>query len=248
VSGSKLDQLEARLKVVREATATGFADRAAELAEAAARLDEGEPEARDQIRRLSHKLRGVAGSAGHPELGDRAGRLEQAAAGPATDLAIAEGARRLAKAAEDASSAPATGWEATAPRNAPSQVDQAALGWKVIALDDESATRRLLEITLKHGGCHAQVFACPSEAMASLQSGAPDLVIVDAMMPDVDGLEFYRGVRLHAGPSVPVVILSAASATELGWELPDDELLRWMRKPFRPASLLEELRAFVGSC
>lgn len=242
---SKLSELEARLAALHAKTEAGFADRATELRAAASRLDAGDDSARDEIKRLAHKLRGVAGSAGHDALTERAGRLETAIAGGASTMVVAEGARRLARAADEASEGvsetraiPATE-KAAAPR-------PGALGWRVVALDDESSTRRLLEITLRTaGGCTAEVLEDPAAAMQAILAAPTDLVIVDAMMPDMDGLTFYRGVRERCGDAMPVVILSAASVEELGWAMPDDPRLRWMRKPFRPASLLGDLRAFV---
>lgn len=244
---SKLSELEARLAALHAKTEAGFADRARALREAAARLDAGDDAARDEIKRLSHKLRGVAGSAGHEALTERAGRLETAIASGASAMVVVEGARRLAKAAEEASAGVAARTERAAPvptTESPPRAD--ALGWRVVALDDESSTRRLLEITLRSaGGCAAEVLGDPGDAMARILAAPPDLVIVDAMMPDTDGLTFYRAVRERCGDALPVVILSAASVEELGWSMPDDARLRWLRKPFRPASLIAELRAFV---
>lgn len=239
---SKLSELEARLAALHAKTEAGFADRAKALREAAERLDGGDEAASAEIKRLAHKLRGVAGSAGHEALGERAGRLESAIAGGASTLVVVEGARRLAKAAEEATSAPK---QAAPDAAAKKEKKRDALGWRVVALDDESSTRRLLEITLKTaGGCDASVLEDPGEAMATIEAAPTHLVIVDAMMPDMDGLTFYRGVRERCG-EIPVVILSAASPEELGWDLPEDRRLRWMRKPFRPATLIADLRAFV---
>ncbi len=245
---SKLSELEARLAALHAKTEAGFADRARALREAAARLDAGDDGARDEIKRLSHKLRGVAGSAGHEALTERAGRLETAIASGASAMVVVEGARRLAKAAEDASAgAPRAEGAASAPtKESAPRTD--ALGWRVVALDDESSTRRLLEITLRSaGGCAAEVLGDPEAAMARILATPPDLVIVDAMMPDMDGLTFYRAVRERCGDAIPIVILSAASVEELGWSMPDDARLCWLRKPFRPASLISELRAFVDA-
>ncbi|RZO59750.1 MAG: hypothetical protein EVA89_14920, partial [Sandaracinaceae bacterium] len=61
----KLGELEARLAALHARTREGFAQRAEGLREAADRLERGDDDARDEIRRLAHKLRGVAGSAGH---------------------------------------------------------------------------------------------------------------------------------------------------------------------------------------
>ncbi len=245
---TKLSELEARLDSVCDRIQAGFPERAEELRDAASRLDSGDEAARGEIRRLAHKLRGIAGSADREELGARAGRLEEAAKNDSVvAVAILEGARRLAHQLDKAVRPPGT--PMTAPPPPREAARPRALGWSVVALDDESDTRRLLEITLRiAGGCDAQVFEEPAEAMEAVAAKRPDLVIVDAMMPEMDGLTFYRGVRETAGAGVPVVILSAAEPKDLGWTLPDDERLRWMRKPFRPASLLGALEAFVGAC
>jgi CheY-like chemotaxis protein/HPt (histidine-containing phosphotransfer) domain-containing protein len=242
---SKLDELEERMAAIQERIRAGFGERARELRAAAQRLEQGDEAARDEVRRLAHKLRGIAGSAGCAALGERAAKMETAARNEALPAhAIIACAKHLADAVARAN-ADATAEPAAPPeRNAAPARPQ--LGWRVVAIDDEPSTRRLIEITLNTaGGCDAMVVASADEAMRSIIGRPPDLVIVDAMMPDVDGLTFYRGVRRSVGGEVPVVILSAASAEELGWTLPEDERLRWMRKPFRPASLLAELRAFV---
>ncbi|HEY8430772.1 MAG TPA: response regulator [Sandaracinaceae bacterium] len=252
--GPKLAELEARLAAVRRETIESFEPRARALRAAAERLA-GDPGARNEIRRLAHRVRGVAGSAGHPELSELSARLEEAAAA-ASDLALAEGARRLAGALEGAGRVAAPrlvrsaddGERAkriAAPAGDPSA--DAPLGLRVVALDDDATTRRLLELTLVAiGRCDATVLSAAPEALERLRAGGVELVIVDAMMPEVSGLEMYRAVRRAAGPDLPVAILSAASPEELGWALPDDPKLTWLRKPFRPAALIAELRAFVA--
>ncbi len=240
---SKLGELERRLAGLRAKTEAGFGRRAAELRAAADRLGAGDPGARADIKRLAHKLRGIAGSAGHPTLTERAGRLESAITADASTLAVVEGAKRLASATEKAGLK--RGGEAPSAAK-PTSPGRTALGWRVVALDDESATRRLLEITLRSaGGCEANVLEHPADAMRAILEAPTDLVIVDAMMPEMNGLEFYEGVRSRCGGALPVVILSAASPGELGWPVPDDPRLTWMRKPFRPANLIADLRVFV---
>ena len=238
--------LEARLVKVRARTLAGFPARARALREAAEALDAGDPHGRVEIERLAHKLRGIAGSVGHGGLGERASRLENAASTTASDLAISEGARRLARAIDEAPSKKGRVAKPLPPPPDPLPDAQPKLGGFVIALDDEEATRRLLSITLKSAG-GAQVFVTgePERALREAEKRTPTLVIVDAMMPTTDGLRVYRQVRSRVGLEVPVAILSAAGPDELGWTVPDEPRLRWFRKPFRPALLVARLRAFV---
>jgi CheY-like chemotaxis protein len=132
------------------------------------------------------------------------------------------------------------------PSDRPSGPPTVTLRKRVIALDDDPATRRLLTITLTRvGECEAHVVGQAAEAFELARSGAVDLVLVDAMMPDVTGLELYRALRHELGPSLPIAFLSGARLSDLGWNLPEDRRLTWLRKPFRPAQLIEQLAAFL---
>ncbi len=232
--------LAQHLAAVMRSIEEGFAERGSALREAADRLEKGYDEAREDIRRLAHRLRGIAGSAGHPQLSERAARLEHAVPS-ASSFSLAEGARALAKAAEHARSGQAT--EEARPAKESSKPDP--LGWRVLAVDDEPATRRLLSITLvSAGGCEAEVLEDPARAIELAKEQHFDLAIIDAMMPTMNGLELYRALRTEQS-ELPIAILSAAAAEELGWKLPNDGRLTWVQKPFRPAHLLTALRAFV---
>jgi two-component system phosphate regulon response regulator PhoB len=119
-------------------------------------------------------------------------------------------------------------------------------GLRVLALDDDEATRRLLTLTLvRVGGCQAIVLGDPHAALAHVREAVLDLVIVDAMMPETTGLELYASIRRERGASLPIAFLSAASPDELGWDVSHDPRVVWLRKPFRPPRLIEQLGAFV---
>ena len=63
------------------------------------------------------------------------------------------------------------------------------------------------------------------------------------MMPDMDGLSFCRAVRAQSTTAgIPVVMLSASSPEELGWPVGGDGPTVWLRKPFDPKTLIDEVR------
>ncbi len=235
----KLAELEARLQEVRRSIDEGRPSRARSLREVAGRLADGDPLAEPELRRLAHRLRGVLDPM-ETALAEQARRVElELETGPA----LVAGARALADLLERPRVEAATPIPA-APAAAPVAT---RLGLRVLALDDDDATRRLLTLSLvRIGGCEAEVLSDPEEALARLRAGGVELLIVDAMMPAVTGLELYRAVRLELGPSLAVAFLSAASPDELGWTLPKDPRVVWLRKPFRPPRLIAELVAFVG--
>ena len=121
-------------------------------------------------------------------------------------------------------------------------------GLTVIGVDDDDATRKLLGLTLGGiGKATTTILEDPREAVAQVIEGGVDLLVCDAMMPEMSGLEVCRALAAHGGVTTPVVVLSAATAEELGWELPSGLRIGWLRKPFRPKELLEGLVKFRAS-
>lgn len=118
---------------------------------------------------------------------------------------------------------------------------------RVLVIDDDEATRRLIGLTLSRLGGHEPVVVGSGAEGLELLDGRPfDLVIVDAMMPDMNGPTFVRLVRTTkpAYAGTRVVICSAASPDELAMPLepPPDG---WLRKPIRPQGLLAELEPYL---
>lgn len=234
-----LEELEARIAEVRRGIEEGLGERARELRALAARLVAGETEAREELRRLAHRLRGVLHE---PEeaLAEQAARVEQDR-GELADLvrAATELAGMLERGRAPRSAEPASAAPRAARPPAPLR------GLRVVALDDDPSIRRLLELSLtRAGGCEALVLEHARDALARVRAGGVDLLVLDAMMPEVTGLALYRAVR-EDFPELSVVFLSGASPEDLGWDLSEERRVLWIRKPFRPASLLDRLAAFV---
>lgn len=236
--GGKLGELEMRLAALKARMEAGLPARAAELRSWITRLEE--PEAPSSIERIAHKLRGIAGTHGHATLGAQAELVERLANEGSSELRReAEELARRIDAAATGGSAPRAARVATAP------VVKRLTGLRIAALDDDDATRRLLALTLTSvGGADGHVVSSVTE-LEVLADGGLDLVIVDAMMPDTNGLEVMGRLRAR-GAALRFAVLSAATAEELGWTGSDVEAAAWLRKPFRPLELVDAIATILG--
>ncbi|QYG92173.1 response regulator transcription factor [Iamia sp. SCSIO 61187] len=86
-------------------------------------------------------------------------------------------------------------------------------GERLLLADDDDNLRSMLEAALRHHGYDVTAVASGREALAAAGETAPDLIVLDVMMPDLDGFEVCRRLRSE-GSRVPVVFLTARDATE----------------------------------
>ena len=111
---------------------------------------------------------------------------------------------------------------------------------RVLAVDDERNIRFLLEVALRQQGFEVQLAETGREALEAVGRQAPDIVLLDVMLPDLDGFEVCRRMR-EAGLRMPVLFLSARDTTEdkvRGLTLGGDD---YVTKPFS----LEEVIARI---
>lgn len=250
----RLSDFEARLAALKHKLESGLTDRARLLRELAGRLEAGDEAVRKQIKTESHKLRGVAGTYGHGDLTDLAGQLEQrasisppAAVGQMTrelaDLAEAKG--RRSQPPHDPHPEPPSDAPPPRPSQRPPPPPSKNHALRVLATDDDPITQRLLTLTLQQvGGFDAKIVGSAAEALVLLDSERFDVVISDAMMPDMNGRDFRREARAR-GATMPIVILSAASPEELGWSEESGSTELWIRKPFKPSQLVKDILGIV---
>jgi phosphate regulon transcriptional regulator PhoB len=117
---------------------------------------------------------------------------------------------------------------------------------RVLIVEDEPDIRELVVHHLKREGYQVSVAASGEEALRQVQASPPDLVLLDLMMPAMNGLEVCR--RLRQDPvtaSLPIVMLTAKGDEVdrvLGLELGADD---YVVKPFSPKELLARVRAVL---
>jgi DNA-binding response OmpR family regulator len=118
---------------------------------------------------------------------------------------------------------------------------------RILVVDDDRVIQQLLKVNLELEGYAVEVADDGEEALSQFERFRPDLVLLDIMMPKLDGWEVCR--RLKAGEDssrVPIVLLSARAqeadvqrGTELG-------VAAYVTKPFDPISLLDLIADIIA--
>ena len=113
----------------------------------------------------------------------------------------------------------------------------------IMVVDDEKRLVSLVESYLTQEGYHVVTAYNGREALDVAQKEKPDLIILDVMMPEMDGYEFMR--RHRADNNTPIILLTARVDDEekvIGLEVGADD---YMTKPFRPRELVARVRAVL---
>lgn len=112
---------------------------------------------------------------------------------------------------------------------------------KILVVDDDEALSEMIGIVLRNDGFEPTFCADGSQALAAFRSARPDLVLLDLMLPGMDGIEVCRAIRAES--DTPIVMLTAKSDTSdvvRGLESGADD---YVPKPFKPAELVARVRA-----
>jgi DNA-binding response OmpR family regulator len=116
----------------------------------------------------------------------------------------------------------------------------------VLVVEDEPDIRNLLVVNLTREGFRCRTAATGAEALRAVKAGAPDLVVLDLMLPEMDGLEVCRRLRQDPGTASLPIIMLTAKADEvdriLGLEMGADD---YVAKPFSPKELVARVRAVL---
>jgi len=113
----------------------------------------------------------------------------------------------------------------------------------ILIVEDEPSIAEVTKLYLQRAGYGVTMLADGQEALAFLARETPDLVVLDLMLPGVDGLEITRWLRVRS--DVPIIMLTARREETdrvLGFEMGADD---YVVKPFSPRELVSRVRAVL---
>ena len=117
---------------------------------------------------------------------------------------------------------------------------------RIAIVEDEAELAALLDYNLSHNGYDTRVLGGAKGTLQELEAWKPDLILLDVMLPDLDGFELCR--RIRQSPTlarIPVLFLTARSDEVdrvLGLEIGGDD---YMTKPFSPRELIARVKAHL---
>jgi two-component system phosphate regulon response regulator PhoB len=118
---------------------------------------------------------------------------------------------------------------------------------RILVVDDEPEAVELVEFNLKQAGYNVSTAADGAEALKKARAQTPDLIVLDVMLPEMDGFEICKTLRLDAATAkVPIIMLTAKAAEidrVLGLELGADD---YLTKPFSPRELMLRVKKMLA--
>ena len=114
---------------------------------------------------------------------------------------------------------------------------------RILVVDDEERMVRFIRLNLEHDGFRVIEAFNGTQAINKVRSNLPDLVLLDIMMPDIDGFEVLRIIREVS--TIPVIMLTAKGEEDdrvRGLELGADD---YITKPFSPRELVSRVKAVL---
>jgi two-component system response regulator MprA len=115
---------------------------------------------------------------------------------------------------------------------------------RILVVDDDQAVRESLRRSLEFNGYAVTLAGDGAEALASIGRDTPDALVIDVMMPRLDGLETTRALR-EAGNDLPILVLTARDTVGDRVEGLDAGADDYLTKPFALEELLARLRALL---
>src|SRR5688500_12093940 len=117
---------------------------------------------------------------------------------------------------------------------------------RILVVDDQPVNLRVVSSLLTRQGYEVVLANNGDEALARYREAAPDLVLLDMIMPGMDGFDVIKALQSMASPIAPVVFVTAAQDRDMLLRAFDAGVVDYVTKPFLPEELLARVNAHVG--
>jgi len=119
----------------------------------------------------------------------------------------------------------------------------------ILVVEDDVAIRDMLCFSLRHSGFECESVGDAEKGLAWLKNQQADLILLDWMLPGIDGIEFIRRLRaVESWANIPVIMLTAKGESEdmvKGLSVGADD---YVNKPFSPPELMARIKAVMRRC
>ena len=115
---------------------------------------------------------------------------------------------------------------------------------RILVVDDEPNIREVVELYLRREGYDVEVRGDGAAALQAIERKAPDLIVLDLMLPELDGTKLARILR-NSGQDIPIIMLTAKGEESdriAGFEVGADD---YVTKPFSPKELVARVKAVL---
>lgn len=119
---------------------------------------------------------------------------------------------------------------------------------RILAVDDERHIVRLVQVNLERAGYEVDCAYDGREALEKVKQSKPDLIVLDVMMPHLDGFQVLKTLKANADTrDIPVIMLTAKAQDQdvfRGWQSGVDS---YLTKPFNPLELISFVQRILES-
>ena len=117
----------------------------------------------------------------------------------------------------------------------------------VLLVDDNAQNLKVLYETLKDRGYHLLIANDGEKALTLANRHNPEVILLDIMMPDLDGYEFLDLKNETLGGEIPVIIVSAKTDTDSIQQAIDKGAYDYISKPFNTRNIINKIRTALGN-
>lgn len=113
---------------------------------------------------------------------------------------------------------------------------------KILLVEDEESVRRFIKVYLEFEGFQVVEAGNGREALEKVREESPDLVVTDIMMPEMDGIQFYKAMKESEGTrAIPIIVLTVRNSFDDVQQAYLTGIEEYLTKPFDPKLLVEKI-------